>query len=122
MIGVNFDESGMAARMSAVLDHARFKEPVLKAGGREAANRLRKHFLELDRTDANTIAPDRRSHMWRDIAHATGDAVIEDRGFSITIADPRIAQKVFGGEIEAKRVENLAIPESDKAYDRAPAK
>lgn len=123
MIAFNIDRIGFEHDFRAILEKTRRPQAVLAAAGREGANQLREHFLEKDRTDANKIAPDRRQHLWQQIAHAVQAPVVDEYGNKVTIAinHPIIAQKVFGGPITAKRVRNLSIPESDEAYGRAPS-
>lgn len=123
MIAFRIDEQGFEQQMGHVLSQARRPEGVLAVAGREGANQLRKHFLEKDRTDVNKLAPDRREHLWQQFAHAVQAPVVDAAGNRVTIAvnHPVIAQKVFGGTITAKRGVNLAIPEAEQAYGRAPA-
>lgn len=84
---------------------------------------MRRHFLQKDKTDANKIAPDRRQHLWQQFAHAVQAPIVDPAGNRVYIAvnHPIIAQKVFGGTITAKRVQNLSIPETPEAYGRAPS-
>ncbi len=123
MIAFRSDKSGFVREMGNVLNLARRPAGVLAVAGRAGANELRRHFLQKDRTDANRLAPDRRQHLWQQIAHATQAPVVAADGQQVTIRieHPIIAQKVFGGDITAKRVQNLAIPESPEAYGRAPS-
>ncbi|HWY78451.1 MAG TPA: hypothetical protein VN281_22750 [Verrucomicrobiae bacterium] len=122
MISVQINDEGFERDMGLIIDRARFLRPVMAAVGREGQNRLKQHFRAKDRSDANKLAPDRRSHLWLRIANSVNspEQPSDDR-ITINIADPTIAQKVFGGPITAKRVQNLAIPESDEAYNRAPS-
>jgi len=48
---------------------------------------------------------------------------VDSAGATVTIRinHPAIAQKVFGGEIRAKRGHDLAIPVNPDAYGRSPA-
>lgn len=123
MIGLRIDESGFVEKMDDILEQAKRPEAVLAAAGREGANQLRSHFLQKDRTNVNKLAPDRRQHLWQQIAHAVESPIVDAEGRKVTIFihHPIIAQKIFGGTITAKRVQNLSIPESPEAYGRAPA-
>lgn len=123
MISLRTDEEGFDRKMRAALNAARRPAGILAVAGRAGANKLRRHFLDKDRTNINKLAPDRRQHLWQQIAHAVQAPVVDAAGETVTILiqHPVIAQKVFGGEITAKRVKDLAIPESDQAYGRAPA-
>ena len=66
--------------------------------------------------------PDRREHFWLQISRSVQAPVVNsDTSVSISINDPRFAQKVFGGPIVAKRARNLSIPVEKDAYGRTPA-
>ena len=122
MIAIRPDASDFKVRFSNIVVSCRRPRAILAAAGREGGNLLKKHFREKDQTNINSLAPDRRAHYWLGIARAVQAPVLEgDTAVTITIADPTIAQKVFGGTIVAKRVKNLSIPESPEAYDRTPA-
>jgi hypothetical protein len=124
MIAIALDDrDAFESWFRELLGRARRPAGVLAVAGRTAANELRKHFLAKDRLQPNKLAPDRRQHFWQQVAHAVQAPVVDEAGnsVSIQIRHPDIAQKVFGGTITAKRVSNLAIPESDEAYGRAPS-
>lgn len=123
MIAIQYKKDGFDAEMVSILRQAKRPVGILAVAGRTGANGLRRHFLAKDRTDANKLAPDRRQHLWQQIAHAVQAPVVATDGSKVTIRiqHPIIAQKVFGGTITAKRGKNLAIPQSPEAYGRAPA-
>jgi hypothetical protein len=58
----------------------------------------------------------KRTNFWADIGRAVQPPVARGNDAIIKILDPRIAQKVYGGEIKAKRVQYLTIPVSKEAY------
>ena len=122
MIAIRPDASDFKVRFGNIVASCRRPRAILAAAGREGGNLLKKHFREKDQTNINSLAPERRAHYWLGVSRAVQAPVVEgDTAVSITIADPTIAQKVFGGTIVAKRVQNLAIPESPEAYGRSPA-
>jgi len=85
------------------------------------ANQLKSHFRKKDRTGANKLS-DRRSHFWQQVAQSVSQP--EQTGFnavSVSITDPRFAQKLFGGTIRAKNAEALTIPVEERAYGRTAA-
>ncbi len=121
MISYWITKDGFEQKMALIIDNTSFVRPVMAAAGREGANRLRKHFRQKDRTSANKLSS-RRSHLWLEIMRSVQAPVQpSDSRVTISIVHPVIAQKVFGGMITAKRVQNLAIPESEEAYGRAPS-
>jgi hypothetical protein len=123
MIELRYDKGVFERQMGNAINLAKRPAGVMAVAGRAGANELRHHFLEKDKTDANKLAPDRRQHLWQQIAHAVQAPVVDQSGRTVTILieHPVIAQKVFGGDITAKRVTSLTIPESPEAYGRAPA-
>lgn len=121
MIAIRPVTDDFGKRFGSIIKNARQPRAILAAAGREAGNLLKKHFRQKDRTTANTLAPDRRSHLWNKFAQSVQAPVVGDHDVSISITHPIIAQKVFGGPIVAKRVKNLAIPKSPGAYGRSPA-
>jgi hypothetical protein len=123
MIAIRHDGDQFQVRMAGIVGKARRPVAVLAVAGREGANLLRRHFLEKDETDVNKLAPDRREHLWQEIAHGVQAPVVDEAGnrVSISINHPVIAQKVFGGPITAKRGIDLSIPETEEAYGRMPS-
>ena len=118
MIRIAFDRGAFSEAMNDCLGRVENPRRVLMAAGRELRNQLVEHFRGKDRTDANKLS-DRREHFWLQVARSTNNP--EQTGYnavSVTVSDPRIAQKVFGGKIEAKEAGALTIPESEKAYGR----
>ncbi len=123
MITIHYDDAGMVSHFQGVLEQARRPRAILAAVGREAGNQLKNHFRDKDHANVNRLAPDRREHFWQQVGRSVSAPVIDDGNARvlITISDPRFAQKVFGGPIEAKRAHNLALPVAPDAYGRAPA-
>lgn len=122
MIGVKINSDGFKTKMGRVISEAKNPRAVMAGVGREGANRLRAHFRKKDQTDVNRLAPDRREHFWRQVMNSVNAPVVSGDGHTVTILinHPAIAQKIFGGDITAKRVRNLAIPEEPEAYGRSP--
>ena len=123
MITVTLNEAEFQGQMNAIISQAKRPLAILKVAGRAVANLLRKWFLKKDRENINKLAPDRRQHFWQQVAHAVQNPVTDEAGNKvyISINHPAIAQKVFGGRITAKRVQNLAIPEEEQACGRSPS-
>lgn len=99
---------------------ARTKNPtgMLMVCGRELGNQLKAHFRKKEATEPNKLSP-RRQHFWLQVGRSVQNPVQSGpKSVSVTISDPRFAQKVFGGTITAKRAGALTIPVSEKAYGR----
>jgi hypothetical protein len=119
MITFEFNDTKFQARFGTIMTAAKNPRAILMNSGREVGNQLKKHFREKDQTDANTLAPDRRSHFWLAVAQMVQNPVQENpTTISVSINHPDLAQKVFGGPIFAKEAGALTIPESPEAYGR----
>ena len=118
MIAIAFQRGGFVAELNRVLKGVERPEAVLMSAGRELANQLKKHFRKKDREEPNKLSA-RRQHFWLQVSRSVNNP--EQTGFntvSVRVSDPRIAQKVFGGRITAKRAKALTIPVAEKAYGR----
>lgn len=122
MIALRLDRVGFEQKMRNALDQARNPEAILYAAGRATAKELRGHFLKKDRDEPNKLGG-KRTFFWNKIAHAVNVPVVDVAGrkATILIQSAYIAQKVFGGDITAKRKKNLSIPISPEAYGLAPS-
>ena len=118
MISVSINRAAFNKDFNALIAQARNPVGMLKASGRELANQLISWFRAKDRSSANKLST-RRSHFWLAVSRTVGNPVQSSYNtISVTVADPRIAQKVFGGEIRAKLKGALTIPVEERAYDR----
>ncbi|HXG49104.1 MAG TPA: hypothetical protein VNO52_15880, partial [Methylomirabilota bacterium] len=122
MIAVRIDKDGFVRDFRRIIATARRPRAVLAAAGREAANRLRAHFRARHRENPNKLGG-KRQNFWLHVMRSTQSPVVDEGANTVTISitHPAFAQKVFGGTIRAKRVRNLAIPQTAEAYGRAPS-
>lgn len=121
MIAIQINRAGFNKQFGDILAQAQNPTQILVASGRELANQLKKHFRTKDQTEPNKLSS-RREHFWLQISSSVNNP--EQTGhnsISVRISDPRIAQKVFGGTITAKRAGALTIPVSEEAYGRTAA-
>jgi hypothetical protein len=121
MISVRIDKDGFVRDFQRIIAGARRPRAVLAAAGRAGRNELVRHFRAKNRAEPNTLGG-KRTHFWNAVARSTQAPVVDDgtNTVTITITDPRFAQKIFGGTITAKRARNLAIPQTPEAYGRSP--
>jgi hypothetical protein len=118
MTTFKFDDVKFKVEFSGILAKAKDPEAILLGAGREVRNQLRKHFRARDKDSPNALS-ERRSHFWLQIMQSVNQPQVENpTTVSITISDPRFAQKVFGGTIHAKNAGALTIPVEEKAYGR----
>jgi hypothetical protein len=121
MIGLQFANAAFNKKFGYIIGQAENPIVILMGAGREVAKQLKSHFRKKDRSGANKLS-DRRSHFWRQVAQSVSQP--EQTGFnavSVSITDPRFAQKLFGGTIRAKNAENLSVPVEERAYGRTAA-
>lgn len=104
-------------RLKAIAQQLARPEALYKDTGRRLANDLREHFATLDAQQSPQHGG-MSTHFWADIRNATGNPILDGTGVSVTISDPRFAQKLFGGVITAKNAEALTIPISPLAHGR----
>lgn len=119
MITLTFNDAKFQANFSAIIAKSRRPERILRAAGREVANQLKRHFRKKDRNEPNQLSP-RRSHFWLAVARSVQNPVLNGNlSVTVSINDPRFAQKVFGGPIRAKLAGALTIPVEERAYGRS---
>jgi len=115
---VQFNDTEFQVEFGRIVSVAKNPQRLLMGAGREVARQLKSHFLTKDRTEANHLS-ERRSHFWREIAGSVQMPVQAGaQSVSVTISDPKFAQKLFGGRITAKAAEALTIPVEERAYGR----
>jgi hypothetical protein len=92
----------------------------LAAVGREAHNQLVDHFRAKDKNEPNKLGGTRQ-HYWLGVASSVQNPVLEngDTQARVSITDPTIAQKVFGGVITAKRAKFLTIPNAGGLWENS---
>ena len=88
--------------------------PLLSVLGRKLEGVLRKHFAEKE-----ALPPKRagwpKQHFWEQVRNATTFTGATDTEAVVTVADPRFAMRVHGGDIYPKEKRALAIPQDPRA-------
>lgn len=119
MILVSVDQGDFKTELSKKIQSTSNPRAMLMVVGRELGNQLKSHFQKKDVTDVNKLNPSRREHFWLQVGNSVQLPVEEgNTTISVTISDPRFAQKLFGGRIIAKNARALTIPVSPDAYGR----
>ena len=112
------NDAGFQIEFSKLIRDAKNPRRLLMGAGRAVNNELRKHFLSKYRNEPNKLS-NRRSKFWDQVARSVNKPQMEDSNtISVTIGDPRFAQKLFGGKITARAAKALTIPVEERAYDR----
>ncbi len=118
MIAITYNRSEFVTGFQAKINATKNPKGMLRAAGREVNRQLKRHFRAKDRTGANRLS-DRRSHFWNAVARSVQNPELEGRNtVSVSINDPRFAQRLFGGTIRAKLASALTIPVEERAYGR----
>jgi len=120
MLTIHFDDHGTVNKLEQLHGQARNPRQMMLACGRELGNQLKQHYQIRDRNQSNKLGG-KREHFWLQVANSVQAPIVDASGLvvSVSINDPRIAQKVFGGTITAKRAGALTIPQTPEAYGRA---
>ena len=59
----------------------------------------------------------KRTNFWADVARSIEGPVVEGNSVSVSITHPHIMQKIYGGQIKAKKAKFLTIPIHKDAYN-----
>lgn len=113
---IAIEMSGNAkGRLTRLQQKVQFPGAMLKVAGRRGRNELVDHFRRRD-TVGNRLGG-RRTHWWAEVARSVQQpSLAGNTRVTIDVTHPGIAQKVFGGEIRAKRAKNLTIPVAPEAH------
>lgn len=114
MLTINITEPAMPEELRRIPELLAHPKPLLAAGGQQLASDLRDHFGERDKQPNKMGWPSK--HFWAGIRGATALASVSDDSATVSISDPAINQKVYGGTITPKRGRMLAIPMNADAY------
>lgn len=119
MIAITLNDAGFVARINRFVEQTKNPAGLMRVLGREAANRLKTHFRAKNKTP-NKLGG-KRENFWRQVGASVQNPVVAGDGHSVSVSinDPRFAQKVFGGTITAKRAKALTIPVTPEAYGRS---
>lgn len=95
----------------------RMKE-VNDVAGRAAANKVRDHLNDLDRTRPNALGGT-RSHFWANAAESTTHRATRTRA-EVSVTQQGFALQYFGGTVKPTKAKALAIPARAAAYGFSP--
>ena len=103
------------ARITASLTD---RKPLHAVLGKRGEIEARAHFESRNSEPNKQGWP--RQQFWARIRTATAFTSADDSGAVVTIADPAINQKIYGGTITPKEGTYLALPAIAEAYGRSP--
>jgi len=114
MLTITITEPAMPEELKSLPAFLAHPKPLLAAGGKQLVGDLRDHFGARNEEPNKMGWP--KKNFWAGIRRSTELAEVSDSEAKVSISDPAINQKVFGGTITPKRGRNLAIPQNDEAY------
>lgn len=92
--------------LKAARERVRNRERLGKIGANAVANRVKKHFRELNQRPSKS---GKKSNFWSQIRDSV-QVITSAEGAIVQINDPRFNLKYFGGVVTPKTAKALAIP------------
>lgn len=117
MIGLAVNVKDAHARLQAVWGAIKNPDGLLAVLGRDLRNQLVAHFRLRQKENPNKLGG-KRTNFWLQVARSVQNPEVESDSIRISINDPRIEQKIYGGVIRPKRAKALTIPVAPEAYGR----
>lgn len=120
-ISIEIDiRDGASPTLLRIANSVAHRRPLNAAIGKRGEIELQRHFTR------RTSEPNKRGwtspagRFWERIRKTTVLSKVDEAGATVTIADPAMAQKVYGGVITPKERKYLALPAIAAAYGRSP--
>jgi hypothetical protein len=122
MVTVRLDDQGFTTRLSALSSRLARPAALTNILGRAARNRFVSHFNTKNREEPNRLGGS-RTNFWRQVANSVTAPAVSGDGATVTfsVTQDGFAQRLFGGEIHAKRGLYLTIPMVPEAHGRTAA-
>ena len=118
-IEIKITEDTASAALLAIANSLEDRTGLHGAMAGRGERELRDHFAKRESEPNKRGWP--RQHFWDQIRGATAISKVTRDGATITVNDPRLAQKIFGGEIKPGAGKKyLALPAIAEAYGRSP--
>jgi hypothetical protein len=118
MITIRLDRDEITPDLRKLLRDGKPDSPLGTVLGRAAANSLRKHFRERNKTP-NKLGGS-RTNFWSRVAESVQSPRAASGNIIVPVSHPAIAQKVFGGTITPKKAKNIAVPIDPRAHGKSP--
>lgn len=118
MITLKLTRDTISPDVRRLLREAESNGPLARVLGRAAANTLRRHFRDRNKTP-NALGGT-RTNFWSRIAESVQAPRTTTGKIVVPVSHPAIAQKVFGGTITPKKSKYLAIPIDPRAHGKSP--
>lgn len=116
MITLRIESAAFERSMRGLLQTSKRPRSLLQAAARSVRRAVIRHFRARDK-QGNTLGG-RRTHWWARVARSTHLGSVTDRQAIISISEPGIGLKVYGGTVTPKVARALTIPIHPEAYGR----
>ena len=111
-VKINLESSSILQKLQDPNEYA----AAMKVGAVAAKNWMATTYYSAKNANEPNRLKGQRTNFWANIGRSIQNPLQKGMESIIRILDPRIAQKVYGGTIRAKRVTYLTIPISKEAY------
>lgn len=116
MIKLHVDSDQLTSTIHGLLAVARRPRAILQAAARSIRRDLQRHFRVREQTP-NAMGG-QRTHWWARVSRSTQIASVDDHQAVVSISEPGIALKVYGGTVRPVEKRALTIPIHPEAYGR----
>lgn len=116
---VQLFQGNAASKLTALMAEAKDGNALKEDLGRRCANELREHFAKRNVEGPRNKLGATSSGFWGEIGGKVDDGKISGDDVVVSIHDPRLAQRVYGGPIKMDD-HLLAIPARPEAYGKSP--
>lgn len=115
MISIRQTSDTVSPHLKKLVRDVRPEGALGKVLGRAASNELRKFYRELNAKRPNKLGG-KRSNFYSRVAEAVQQAVPGNGTLTIRVSHPHIAQRLYGGTVQARKGKYLAIPVHASGY------
>lgn len=116
MITLRIESAAFERSMRGLLQASKRPRSLLEAAARSVRRVVIRHFRARDK-QGNALGG-RRTHWWARVARSTHLGSVTDRQAIISISEPGIGLRVYGGTVTPKVARALTIPIHPEAYGR----
>lgn len=117
VIDINFERPELLQVFSRLQKDIR-QPGIRRVMGRALANVLREHFTRLDSERSNSLGG-KRTHFYGRARRSVQQPELEGGdGVKVSITQPGVAQRYYGGEIKPRTAKALTIPVHPMAYGK----
>jgi hypothetical protein len=118
-MNVTIETSGSAnVTLGKLVEGVRHRRPLNAALGKRGEVELREHFLDRNQEPNKSGFP--KQDFWSRIRKSTALSQVDESGATVSISDPALAQKIYGGEIRPREGKYLTLAAIAVAAGKSP--